>query len=332
MSHYLNKNTKNQIKQADALLRQGELVVFPTETVYGLGADAANDMAVERIYAIKKRPRNHPLIVHIANIADISNWATDINQTAWQLAKIFWPGPLTLVLKRAPHVLSSVTGGHDTIAIRIPSHPVAQSLLQLFGGGIAAPSANYFGKLSPTQASHVNKDLGMDVKLVIDGGRCQCGLESTIVDVTGDFPNILRLGAINAESIAAAIGQQIGVAQSNKIAVPGALAAHYAPHTRLHLISSEKLKEFIEQLLIKHKTVAVLAQQSAFLEHPNIKWITMPNTSSAYAYELYMRLHEADEIKHDAIVVEIPPNDNDWLALHDRLKKAEQGSKNLTEN
>jgi len=327
MNHSINKNTEDQIKQAVTLLRHGELVVFPTETVYGLGADATNDIAIQRIYTIKKRPRTHPLIVHIANIANINDWAVNINQAAWHLAKTFWPGPLTLILKRAQHVLSSVTGGQDTIAIRIPSHPVAQSLLQLFGGGIAAPSANYFGKLSPTQASHVHKELGPDVKLVIDGGRCQCGLESTIIDVTGDSPNILRLGAIDTDAITTALGKKILVAQTSNISAPGTLAAHYAPHTPLHLISSEKLKEFVEQLLSEHKTVAVLAKQPAFFKHASIQWIMMPNTPSAYAYELYARLHEADDGKHEAIVVETVPKDESWSAIHDRLKKAELGSR-----
>lgn len=329
MNYYLDKNTEDQIKQAVALLSHGELVVFPTETVYGLGADAANDIAIQRIYEIKKRPRNHPLIVHIASIGDVNDWAVNINQAAWHLAKTFWPGPLTLILKRAPHVLSSVTGGQDTIAIRIPSHPVAQKLLHLFSGGIAAPSANYFGKLSPTQASHVHKELGSDVKLIIDGGRCQCGLESTIVDVTSDFPNILRLGAIGTDSITAALGEKIRVSQTSNISAPGALAAHYAPHTPLHLISSEELKEFIEQLLAEHKNVAVLARQPSFLNHPSIQWVIMPNTPSAYAYELYARLHGADEGNHDSIVVEMAPKDESWSAIHDRLKKAERGSKSL---
>ena len=320
---------EEQIKQAVALLRQGEIVIFPTETVYGLGADATNETAIQQVYDIKKRPRNHPLIVHIANIADISNWAVNINQAAWSLAKTFWPGPLTLILKRDSHVLSSVTGGQDTIAIRIPNHPIAQKLLQLFGSGIAAPSANYFGKLSPTQAGHVHKELGSDVKLVLDGGRCQYGLESTIVDVTSDFPNILRLGAISTDSITAALGKQIRVSQTSNISAPGTLAAHYAPNTHLHLISSENLKEFIGQLLAEHKTVVVLARQPSFLNNSSIQWVPMPQTPSAYAYELYAQLHDADAKSYSAIVVERVPEDENWLAIHDRLKKAERGSKTL---
>jgi len=328
MNYYLNKNIEEQIKQAATLLRRGELVVFPTETVYGLGADAMNDVAIQRVYDIKKRPRTHPLIVHIANIEDISNWAVAINQTAWHLAKTFWPGPLTLILKRNSQVSSSVTGGQDTIAIRIPSHPIAQKLLQLFGGGIAAPSANYFGKLSPTQASHVHKDVGLDVKLVLDGGRCQCGLESTIVDVTSDFPNILRLGAISTDAIKVAIGEKINILQTSNIPAPGALAAHYAPHTKLHLISTMNLKRFIDQLLAEHKTVVVLARQLAWLEHASIRWIIMPSIPSAYAYELYAKLHMADEERCDIIVAEMVPEDESWSAIYDRLKKAERGSKN----
>lgn len=329
MNDYLNKNVEEQIKQAVTLLREGELVVFPTETVYGLGADATNDAAIQQIYTIKKRPRNHPLIVHIANVAELERWATSINRTAWQLAKTFWPGPLTLILQRAPQILSSITGGQDTIAIRVPNHPVTQKLLQLFGSGIAAPSANYFGKLSPTQTSHVLKELGSEVKLVIDGGRCQYGLESTIVDVTGDSPNILRFGAIGADSITAALGEQVCVSQASNIAAPGTLVAHYAPHTQLHVISPGDLNAFIQQLLSEHKTVVVLARQPSFSNNSSIRWITMPQTPSAYAYELYAQLHEADAKKYGAIVVEKVPEGEGWLAINDRLKKAERGSKTL---
>jgi len=326
MGCVLDTALENQINKAVNLLKQGELVVFPTETVYGLGADASNQDAVLKIYELKKRPKNHPLIVHLASMSMIENWVYGFNKTACQLAQAFWPGPMTLILKKSPSVLNCVTGGYDTVAIRIPSHPIAQRLLQLFNGGIAAPSANSFGKLSPTQARHVHKELGPKVKMVLDGGRCQCGLESTIIDVTGDQPNILRYGAISAKAIEQVIGNTQDLNKASTIAAPGKLEAHYAPNTKMRIVSSDRLLTFIKQQLEDQKTVSVLARQSALINHPSVTWIEMPKEAEGYAYELYEALHCADEKQRDMIIIENIPRAQDWLAIHDRLKKAECGS------
>ena len=197
------------IAQASGVLKAGGLVAFPTETVYGLGADASNAQAVARIFAVKGRPRNHPLIVHLASADDLATWAVDVSEDARQLARAFWPGPLTLILKRAESVLDAVTGEQDTVAVRVPSHPKALALLEAFGGGIAAPSANKFGRISPTTPDHVRLDLGQEVDLVLDGGACEIGIESTIVDCSGERPRLLRPGKITATEIEALLGEPL---------------------------------------------------------------------------------------------------------------------------
>jgi len=197
---------KAELTKAVELLRQGRLVAFPTETVYGLGADASNAAAVKKLYAVKRRPTDHPVIVHFDSAARAFTWARDVPEAAVQLAKKFWPGPLTLVLKRSPLAHDFVTGGQDSIGLRVPAHPVAHELLAAFGGGIAAPSANRFGLVSPTTAAHVRDDLGADAELVLEGGPSEVGIESTIVDLSGGKPVLLRPGKISAAEIAAVIG------------------------------------------------------------------------------------------------------------------------------
>jgi len=181
------------------MLRAGELVAFPTETVYGLGADASSAAAVKKIFAAKGRPASHPVIVHIADMSELKHWAAEVPRAAWLLAEKFWPGPLTMVLKRAAHVHDVISGGQNTVGLRVPSHPVAQQLLKAFGGGIAAPSANRFGKLSPTTAAHVREELGDAVRIVLDGGACEVGIESTIVDLSREPPAILRPGRVSCD-------------------------------------------------------------------------------------------------------------------------------------
>ena len=236
----------NDIPRAVALLRQGELVALPTETVYGLGADALNPAAVAKIFAAKGRPSDHPLIVHLADAEQIVDWARDIPREAIALARAFWPGPLTLILKKEEGVPDIVTGGQDTVGLRVPNHPVALELLRAFGGGVAAPSANRFGRISPTTAEHVRQELGERVPLILEGGACQVGLESTILDLSRDVPVILRPGAIGVDDIARVIGRRPrlrGEEQQPDAAprVSGALAAHYAPRTPLELVASAEL-------------------------------------------------------------------------------------------
>ena len=209
---------QKSIKAAVTILRAGGLVVFPTETVYGLGADAANAAAVRKIFAAKGRPADHPVIVHLASDRDLTRWASDIPPAVRQLAERFWPGPLTLVVRRAKSVSDEVTGGQDTIGLRVPSHPIAQALLNAFGGGIAAPSANRFGHISPTTVRHVREELGDRVDLILDGGACEVGIESTIVDVSGGTPVLLRPGRVSEEEIEAVL--QVPLAR------PGAGSPH----------------------------------------------------------------------------------------------------------
>ncbi len=225
----------SEIERAAQFLKQGRLVAFPTETVYGLGADASNLEGVRRIFALKGRPANHPLIVHLQGVDELVHWARDIPFSVERLTSRFWPGPLTLVLKRATGVIDEVTGGQDTVGLRVPSHPVAQQLLQAFGGGIAAPSANRFGRVSPTTAQHVREDLGDAVDLILDGGACEVGIESTILDLSSGAPVLLRPGRIGAAEIETVIGAQVARASAQSPRAPGMLEAHYAPQLPLLL-------------------------------------------------------------------------------------------------
>jgi L-threonylcarbamoyladenylate synthase len=318
-------NQKISIVDACAILRHGGLVAFPTETVYGLGADAKNPAAVAKIFAAKQRPADHPLIVHIADSDQIREWSGEITTAAQKLIQHFWPGPLTLILPRAENVLECITGGQNTIGLRMPQHPVAQALLQTFGSGIAAPSANRFGHISPTRAEHVWQELGNSVDLILDGGDCEVGIESTIVDVSGEQIKVLRPGIISAVQLSLVLGEEV-IINTNIVAAAirtsGMLLSHYAPQTPLQLISTENLAEQINLLLAKNKTVAVLARRPALLEHADLYWFAMPNEVEAYAHELYARLRAADQLDCSVILVEAVPQDAQWLAVHDRLSKA----------
>ena len=220
---------RDAIQQAADFLRKGKLVAIPTETVYGLGADAKNPEAVKHIFAAKARPADHPLIVHIPDKAVLTDWAVEIPETAYKLAERFWPGPLTLVLKKHPDVPMEVTGGQNTIALRVPNHPVALALLKAFGGGIAAPSANRFCRISPTQASHVEEELGDKVDLILDGGACQVGLESTIVDLSGGQPRLLRPGQISKSEIEEFMQEELELPKHSHVRAPGMMETHYSP-------------------------------------------------------------------------------------------------------
>jgi L-threonylcarbamoyladenylate synthase len=261
---------KQSVEEAAKALSSGLLVAFPTETVYGLGADASNPEALKRLYAAKGRPEKHPVIVHLQKGEDIEKWASSVPEAAYVLAKLFWPGPLTLVLKKARHVPEQVTGGQDTIAIRVPSHPLAQALLSAFGSGIAAPSANKFGRLSPTSAEDVRTEFGDEIAMVLDGGLSEIGIESTIVDLSSEQPRILRPGMIHSESIMVALkelGQDISAPAQEQPRVPGSLPQHYAPQTPLKVLPEKELFEEIKALEGEGKDVAVLSFKSAPMFH-----------------------------------------------------------------
>jgi L-threonylcarbamoyladenylate synthase len=324
----MNMNFKNRskmvmfssplIEQAALILKEGRLVAFPTETVYGLGADARNPEALKKIFAAKERPVDHPLIVHLSHINQLSEWAIDISDSALLLAKAFWPGPLTLILKKAPEVSDIVTGGQDSIGVRIPNHPVALELLQAFNGGLAAPSANRFGRISPTTAAAVYEELGDNVDLILDGGPCAVGLESTIVDMRDDHPKILRPGMITEKQIAAVLQQAISTKKESVLRVSGNLESHYAPQTPTYLIASNEIQHFLQQ---KQGGSAVVAWSQFSTELSDVM-ITMPADAKQYAHEIYQVLRDLDKQKLQQIIIEMVPDKEEWAAIGDRLMRA----------
>jgi len=319
-----------EIAQAVALLRAGELVAFPTETVYGLGVDAENPVALAKIFAAKGRPADHPLIVHLPGITLLSRWALDIPDSAFALAEAFWPGPLTLILKRTAIVPDAATGGQATVGLRVPDHPVALALLDAFGGGIAAPSANRYGRISPTTTEHVRAELGDQVALVLDGGACVVGIESTILDLSRGSPVLLRPGAITAEQIRGVCGHSPGRADSPQPSpaprVSGSRAAHYAPATPLRVVAPERLRDYLEcQRLAGNRCAVLTYSQSAFVQTPHV-WRKMPDDSAGYGHDLYAAMREFDAVGAGQIVVEAPPGGEHWHAVADRLQRAAVGS------
>jgi L-threonylcarbamoyladenylate synthase len=314
------------IAQAVGVLKAGGLVAFPTETVYGLGADASNPDAVAKIYAAKGRPSDHPVIVHVAEAVQLPLWARVVPTTAHRLAKAFWPGPLTLILKRGAVVLDAVTGGQDTVALRVPSHPVALALLRAFGGGVAAPSANRYGRVSATTAEHVRHEFGAAVECVLDGGSCDLGIESTIVDLSRDAPALLRPGHITAAQLEAVLGRSLAVPDAQAPRAPGTLAKHYAPQTPVMLMEPDLLIELAASLTRQGQRVAVLARSALQPVLSGVTWITAPNDAVAYGHDLYANLRALDEAHCDALLVEEPPLEPAWVAVRDRLMRAAAGA------
>lgn len=315
-----------EIAAAAQRLRAGELVAFPTETVYGLGADALNPVAVRRVFEAKGRPADHPLIVHLPDAGQIVDWARDIPREAIALAQAFWPGPLTLILKRETDVPPEVTGGQDTVGLRVPAHPVALALLRAFGGGVAAPSANRFGRISPTTAAHVRDEFG-DAITVLDGGPCAVGIESTILDLSGGVPRILRPGAISAGQIAAVIGRTPATAAGEGAPrVSGSLAAHYAPRTAMKKVAGPRLRDFLNAFRHSGRRCAVIAHsQPPMADSPHC-WIMLPADAAGYAKALYAAMRDADASGAALIVIEAPPTDAAWAAVNDRLGRALVGA------
>jgi L-threonylcarbamoyladenylate synthase len=306
----------DDIGYAAKVLARGGLVAFPTETVYGLGADAANDDAVGRIYTVKGRPRAHPLIVHVGNIGAIERWA-EVTDDALRLARAFWPGPLTLILKT--RVATAATGGSDTIGVRIPHHSTANALLDAFGGGIAAPSANRFGAVSPTTADHVAVDLGDDVDYILDGGPCTVGVESTIVDLSRGRAVLLRPGGIPREDIERVVGI-IDAADRDAPAAPGTLASHYAPRARVLAVALDEVPATVAS---STGTVAVLAPASAFARWQlNVIARALPDDVDGMARDLYAALRDLDARGVDLIVAALPPEAGLGEAVADRLRRA----------
>jgi len=326
------------IHAAARKLEQGELVAFPTETVYGLGADAENPAAVARIYAAKGRPSNHPVIVHLAPHADISYWAQAIPPEAGKLIAAFWPGPLTLIVKRAAHIPAAVSGGQDSIGLRCPSHPVAQALLQEFRhgkGGVAAPSANKFGHVSPTTAQHVRDEFGGDannpVACILDGGQSEVGIESTILDLSRmatHGPVLLRPGHIGVARIAQVIGIEPRQPDAAAPRASGTLAAHYAPRTPVALVDAIHLPETVQRLHAAGRRLALLRRTVPPLANA-IAQRELPATPQGYAHDLYAALRGMDSVGADIILIESPPIEGDWQGVNDRLRRAAHDSRNV---
>jgi L-threonylcarbamoyladenylate synthase len=306
---------------AAANILAGGLVAFPTETVYGLGADACNADAVARIYSVKDRPADHPLIVHIASMDGLGDWADDVPGYAISLARDFWPGPMTLVVKRSGLAADFVTGGQDTVGVRVPDHPVALGLLEAFeraaGKGVAAPSANRFGNVSPTTAQAVSDELGdylADGDQILDGGACDVGVESTIIDCTGDVPKILRPGAITTQMISESTGLDVvGVVEESAIRVSGSLEAHYAPAAKVVL----------DQPPVAGQGFIAMADVVA---GEGVVRLAAPKTHKEFARVLYSALRAADEQGLGTVVVEQPLGYGIAVAIRDRLKRAAFGS------
>ena len=325
-----NEPLHAEVARAAAVLRAGGLVALPTETVYGLGADARNLHAVNRIFAAKRRPADHPLIVHIADVAQLCDWCADLPAAAALLAEAFWPGPLTLILRRDTRVLDAVTGGQDTIGLRVPAHPVALALLREFGGGIAAPSANRFGHISPTTAAHVRAELGDEVDMILDGGACSVGIESTIVDLTAAQPRILRPGGVGRAQIEAVLGVSLPDSVLELSAAPrvsGALPSHYAPTTPVRWVDGGQLGAAVQRAALDG-AVGVIALGRANAEPPaprasaRIEWRALSIDPADYARVLYARLRELDECNLAVILLEVPPATAAWEAVRDRLRRA----------
>jgi L-threonylcarbamoyladenylate synthase len=309
-----------EIERAAALLRAGEVVAFPTETVYGLGADAENEQAVRQIFALKGRPLDHPLIVHLPAAGYLPQWTRQLSTDILRLAETFWPGPLTLVLLRSGRAGDWVTGRQETVALRVPAHPVALDLLRTFGGGVAAPSANRFGRISPTRAEHVRQEFGAHAPLVLDGGPCQVGVESTILSLVGEQPLLLRPGGVGRAALQEVLGRPVLLpAAGINIRAPGMLAAHYAPSTPLQVLSKTELAETASGMVGGGLRVAVLTLSS---KTGLGEVIRMPGEPEEYARRLYATLREIDRQGYNRILVEEPPAEEKWLAVRDRLVRA----------
>ncbi|GAA2323881.1 L-threonylcarbamoyladenylate synthase [Nonomuraea roseoviolacea subsp. roseoviolacea] len=311
------------IDRAVGVLHGGGLVAFPTETVYGLGANAADGAAVARVFQAKGRPPSHPLIVHLAGAEQLGDWVAHVPAHARLLAERFWPGPLTLVLRRGGRVSLETTGGLETVAVRVPAHPVALALLSAFGGGIAAPSANRFGSVSPTTAGHVRAELDGAVDVVLDGGPCSVGVESTIVDATGEALSILRPGGVTREDLEAALGRPLAVPATSHIRVPGQHPSHYAPRARVVLVEPDKVIAEAERAQGSGHQVGVLLPPAfADAEVKAHAVVELPASMPAYARELYAFLRELDQRGCDLIVASPPAERGLGAAIANRLRRA----------
>lgn len=315
--------TPPDVEAAVAALRRGEVIGLPTETVYGLAADATNVEAVRRIFALKGRPADHPLIVHIADASGLPTWTTGASPLALRLAEAFWPGPLTMILPRSARVPEVVTGGQDTVGLRCPDHPVALAVLREFGGGLAAPSANRFGRISPTSAAHVREEFPRGVDIILDGGDCEIGIESTIIDLSSGEQRILRPGRISAARIEAVIGPVAQDRSEHSPRASGTLEAHYAPRTPLLMLPRVALEKEAREQGALGKRVAILGVGTI---PKGSNGLALPEDAESFAHGLYAALRQLDASGQQLLLVERPPEDPNWDAVHDRLRRAAAGA------
>lgn len=321
----MTKKIIHNIQEAAEYLRKGDLVAFPTETVYGLGADAKNPTAIAKVFAAKGRPTNHPLIVHLADAAELNYWAQDIPSDAVRLANAFWPGPLTMILNKQPYVSSVITGGQDTIALRVPNHPLTLDLLKTFGSGLVGPSANVYGHVSPTTAEHVIHDLENKIAAVLDGGPCKIGIESTIVYLTANSTTIMRHGIISMEEIARVVHHPVAANanQQSKIRVSGSHAAHYAPTTPLYVDNLPNILKATQSYRLQQENIHVISFTPKPLNlAPEIAWHQVELDPHAFGRNFYAVLRKLDRLNFAAIFIEQPPQTAPWAAINDRLTRA----------
>jgi L-threonylcarbamoyladenylate synthase len=331
----LDATRPDDIDAAVSLLRAGKLVAVPTETVYGLAADASNAEAVRSIFVAKQRPPDHPLIVHLAGLDQLTRWASTIPDAAWRLAEAFWPGPLTLLLHKADAVPSEVTGGRATIGLRVPAHPVLLRMLDALGSGIAAPSANPYKRLSPTTADQVMAGLNGRIDAVLDGGPCAVGLESTIVDLTVETPRILRAGPITRRQLEAVLGTLVEFPEQHDAAVPGNVAVHYQPRTPLYLFDTATLRARLAELpadanialayISDDLPISAGPMSAGLMSTGVLRALRLPADKPGFARAMYDALHTLDGTGASAIWLERPPEHEDWRDVHDRLSRAAMG-------
>ncbi len=313
---------RTEVAEAAAILARGGLVAIPTETVYGLAADARLEFAVRQIFALKGRPSNHPLIVHVDSLESARAWARSFSPLANRLAQAFWPGPLTLILPRSPLASDAVTGGQDTVGLRVPQHPLTLELLRALKTGLAAPSANRYGRISPTTAEHVRAEFGAALACVLDGGPCAVGVESTIVDVSTDQPRLLRPGGISKEALEAVAQQAIPhVTHATDLRVPGQVQSHYAPTAGLLLLDESALAAEATQRLAQGQRVAVLAREGLAVAQGATSF-TVPADAEGFARVLYATLRLADASGAEVILASLPAAEGAGLAVRDRLLRA----------
>lgn len=313
---------REDVARAVEVLNGGGLVALPTETVYGLGADASNELAVRRIFAVKGRPSTHPLIVHVASLEAAGAWTLGFPDAAERLAKAFWPGPLTLIVKRSALATDAVTGGQETVGLRVPGHELALELLGAFGGGVAAPSANRFGKVSPTTAAHVREELGDEVDFVLDGGPCRVGVESSIVDLSGAAPRLLRPGGVAKEALEAVLGAPLAVvSEATDVRAPGLLESHYAPRAGVWVVEAHALAAELERRRGEALRLAVLGPSSLPVPE-GVGRLVVEGDAAGFARGLYAALREADARGYELVLAVPPPGEGLGLAVRDRLKRA----------